>query len=605
MACIEIAVEDQEARFDRSHFKRLLGYARPYKAKMLLALLFITIGSAAQLSIPWLIQQAIDEHIRQGDAPGLLMIGAVLIAVAIVYLFTHRRRIYLMSWIGQHVLYHMRTQVFGHMQRLGFRFFESQPTGKIISRLTSDVRHLQEFLSNGLIQLVSESLLIVGIVVAMLVMHTQLALLSLATLPIIMITVGSLRRRLREANIAERDTMANIYANVQEAIAGVRHVQAHARQDVNEGHFEKVNNRNFDAALVTARRAGVLAPSVEVTSALAISVVLWYGALTIYGNVPGDPVEVGVLVAFLAYLQQFYDPIRDLSNVYNLMQSAMASADRIFSVLDTQPQVAEREDAAPLPPVRGDVQLDRVTFAYRAGTPVLHEVSLDVRAGETIALVGPTGAGKTTLTNLIARFYDPSAGAVRVDGHDLRDVTLDSLRRQVAVVVQEPFLFSRTVRDNLTFGRPDATHEQVVAAAKAVRAHDFILRLPQGYDTPIHERGESLSNGQRQLLAFARALVLDPRVLVLDEPVTSLDAAARAGILRLLRGLQQTKDLAYVLIAHDLRMVRGLAHEIAVMRNGRFVEQAPTADLFEAPQHPYTRVLRALTPRCACCAVRL
>lgn len=580
MACIEIAIDDQEARFDRSHFRRLLGYARPYRAKMLAALAFITIGSAAQLAIPWLIATAIDRYIADGDAPGVLMIGGALLGVSVVYLLTHRRRIYLMSWVGQHVLYRMRREVFGHMQRLGFRFFESQPTGKIISRLTSDVRHLQEFLANGLIQLVSESLLIVGILVAMLYMHTQLALLSFATLPVVMVTVAALRRRLRQANIHERDTMANIYANVQEAIAGVRHVQAHARQPVNEEHFQKVNNRNFDAALVTARRAGLLAPSVEVTSALAISLVLWYGALTLYGNAPGEPVSVGVLVAFLAYLQQFYDPIRDLSNVYNLMQGAMASADRIFSVLDTRPQVEEREDAIELPSVRGDVHLDRIGFAYRSGTPVLHDVSLEVRAGETIALVGPTGAGKTTLTNLIARFYDPTVGAVRIDGHDLREVSVDSLRRQVAVVVQEPFLFSRTVRENLTFGRPDATHEQLVAAAKAVRAHDFILRLPQGYDTPIHERGESLSNGQRQLLAFARALVLDPRVLVLDEATSNVDASTEVLLQEAVDRL--LADRTAFVVAHRLSTIRD-ADRIVVVDDGRIQQIGSHDELLEVP----------------------
>jgi ATP-binding cassette, subfamily B, multidrug efflux pump len=511
VACIEIAIEDQEARFNKRHFKRLLGFARPYGAKMAAAVGFITIGSAAQVSIPWLIQRGIDHHIVAGDAGGLLRISTIFLAVILVYLFTHRRRIYLMSWVGQHVLYGMRRTVFGHMQRLGFRFFESQPTGKIISRLTSDVRHLQEFLANGLIQMVSESLLIVGILVAMLLMHTQLALLSLATLPLVMITVAALRRRIRQANIHERDTMANIYANVQESIAGVRHVQAHARQSVNERHFDKVNNRNLEAALTTARRAGLLAPAVEVTSALAVSLVLWYGVLTVYGDVAGDPISVGVLVAFLAYLQQFYDPIRDLSNVYNLMQAAMASADRIFGVLDTEPQVQERDGAVELPAVRGEVSLEKVTFAYHPGRPVLHEVDLQVQPGETVALVGATGAGKTTLTNLIARFYDPTSGAVRIDGHDLRDVTLASLRRPgrgrgpgalpvLAHGARQP-----------GFGRPDATDEQVVAAAKAVRAHDFICALPHGYDTAIHERGDSLSNGQRQLLAFARALVLDPQ----------------------------------------------------------------------------------------------
>lgn len=580
MACIEIAIEDQEARFNRRHFRRLLEFARPHRAKMVAAFFYILIGSAAQISVPWLIKRAIDSHIAEGDAPGLMLVSAIFLAVILVHLFAHRRRISLMSWIGQHVLYDLRRTVFGHMQRLGFRFFESQPTGKIISRLTSDVRHLQEFLANGLIQMLSESLLIVGIMVAMLVMHTQLALLALATLPVVIITVASLRRKIRQANIYERDTMANIYANVQESIAGVRHVQSHARQTVNQEHFDKVNNRNLAAALTTARRAGLLAPAVEVTSALAVSLVLWYGVLTVYGDVAGDPISVGVLVAFLAYLQQFYDPVRDLSNVYNTMQAAMASADRIFGVLDTEPQVNEREDAIELPPLRGEVTLDKVTFAYRPGKPVLHEVDLHVQPGETIALVGATGAGKTTLTNLIARFYDPSSGVLRMDGYDLRDVTLDSVRRQVAVVVQEPFLFSRTVRDNLCFGRPDATDEMMIEAAKAVRAHDFIMALPEGYDTPIHERGESLSNGQRQLLAFARALVLDPRVLVLDEATSNVDASTEVLLQEAVNRL--LADRTAFVVAHRLSTIRD-ADRIVVVDDGRVQQVGSHDELVDVP----------------------
>lgn len=580
MACIEIAIDDQEASFDRRHFQRLLGFARPMAPKMAAAFGFIAVGSVAQIAVPLLIQHAIDVQITQGDVAGLIRTGAWYMVAIVVLLVTHQRRIMLMSDVGQQVLYSLRRTVFDHMQRLGFRFFESQPTGKIISRLTSDVRHLQEFLANGLIQLMGESLLVVGILIAMFVLHPQLALLSLVTLPVVVVTVASLRRRLRQANIAERDTMANIYANMQESIAGVRHVQAFARQEVNEQHFTKVNERNLDAALVTARRAGLLAPSVEITSALAVSLVLWYAGRSVIGDAAGEPITVGVIVAFMSYLQRFYDPIRDLSNVYNLMQAAMASADRIFGVLDTQPTVADRPDAQGLTSVRGDVTFDQVSFAYIPGRPVLHEVNLEVAAGETIAFVGPTGAGKTTLTSLIARFYDPTAGSVRLDGHDLRDISLRSLRRHVAVVVQEPFLFSRSVRDNLAYGRPDATDEQVVAAAKAVRAHDFIMRMPDGYDTPIHERGDSLSNGQRQLLAFARALVLDPSVLILDEATSNVDASTEVMLQEAVE-LLLARRTAFV-VAHRLSTIRN-ADRIVVVDHGRIQQIGSHDDLVDQP----------------------
>lgn len=580
MACIEIAIDDQEASFDRRNFQRLLGYARPFRGKMAAAFGFIAVGSVAQVSIPLLIQRGIDVHIANGDAAGLLRTAGWFLVAIVALLVSHRRRILLMSEVGQQVLYTMRRTVFNHMQRLGFRFFESQPTGKIISRLTSDVRHLQEFLANGLIQLMGESLLVIGILIAMFVMHPQLALLSLATLPVVVVTVASLRRKLRQANINERDTMANIYANMQEAIAGVRHVQAYARQDLNETHFSKVNDRNLDAAMVTARRAGLLAPSVEITSAMAVSLVLWYAGRSVFGDVPGDPISVGILVAFMSYLQRFYDPIRDLSNVYNLMQSAMASAERIFGVLDTDPTVADHPRAIELPRVRGEVTFDGVSFAYVPGRTVLDDVDLHVGAGETIALVGPTGAGKTTLTSLIARFYDPTSGAVRIDGHDLRDVELGSLRRQIAVVVQEPFLFSRTVRDNLRFGRPDATDDQIVVATKAVRAHEFIMDLPDGYDTIIHERGDSLSNGQRQLLAFARALVLDPRVLVLDEATSNVDASTEVLLQEAVDRL--LADRTAFVVAHRLSTIRN-ADRIVVIDHGRIQQIGSHEQLVGTP----------------------
>lgn len=580
MACIEIAIDRQEANFDRRNFQRLLSYAQPFRGKMGAAFGFIAVGSAAQVSIPLLIQRGIDVNIANNDIGGLMRTAGWFLFSIVVLLITHKRRILLMSEVGQQVLYTMRRTVFDHMQRLGFRFFESQPTGKIIARLTSDVRHLQEFLANGLIQLMGESLLVIGILIAMFVMHPQLALLSLATLPVVIITVASLKRRLRQANINERDTMANIYANMQEAIAGVRHVQSYARQDVNETHFEKVNNRNLDAAMVTARRAGLLAPSVEITSAMAVSLVLWYVGRSVFGDAAGEPISVGILVAFMSYLQRFYDPIRDLSNVYNLMQSAMASAERIFGVLDTAPTVADRAGAIELPQARGDVEFDNVNFEYLPGRPVLEDVNLQVRAGETIALVGPTGAGKTTLTSLIARFYDPTSGAVRIDGHDLRDVSLASLRRQIAVVVQEPFLFSRTMRDNLRFGRPEATDDEIIVATKAVRAHDFIMRLPEGYDTPIHERGDSLSNGQRQLLAFARALVLNPRVLVLDEATSNVDASTEVLLQEAVDRL--LADRTAFVVAHRLSTIRH-ADRIVVVDHGRIQQVGSHDELVDTP----------------------
>lgn len=577
---IEVEVERQEGRFDRRAFRRLLQFTAPLRGKMLVTLAFVVVGSVCQLAFPWFIKLGIDRYVAAGDVPGLLRLGALMIGVLLVYLYTETRYLLLTSWIGQQVLYRIRRDVFGHMQQLSFRFYDSQPTGKIISRLTSDVRHLQEFLTKGLIKFASESFVVVGIVVAMFAMHMQLAIVALVSMPVVGAVIVALRRRIRRAHLHERETMANIYANAQEAIAGVRIVQSHARQEVNEGHFAEINDRNLRAALRTVRLAGLFNPTVEVTSALAVSLVLVYGVFTISGAVPGEPVTVGVVVAFIAYLQQFYAPVRDLSMVYNLMQSAMASAERIFEVLDTRPQITDRPDAYPLPRATGDVVFDGVEFGYRPDEPVLRDVNLHIPAGQTVALVGPTGAGKSTIVNLLCRFYDPTRGRVLVDGHDLRDVRIASLREQIAVVPQDPFLFSRTVRENICYGRTEITQARMVEAARMVGAHDFISSLPQGYDTAVAERGEGLSAGQRQLLSFVRALLLDPAILVLDEATSNIDTATELLMQRALEVLLEGRT-AFV-VAHRLSTIRR-ADRIVVVDGGRIAQVGTHDELLAQP----------------------
>lgn len=568
----------------RDYFRRLLVFVRPHRWAMVMAFGAMLVSSGCQLLVPWLIRRGIDDHILHGDMAGLMRVAAALTAVLIINGLARYQRTLLMARVGQEVLYAIRRQVFGHLQKLSLAFYESQPSGKIISRLTSDVRHLQDFITNGLIMVGAELLTIAGIVVAMFLMHPRLAALSLISLPLLVAVILSLRTRMRQAHLRERETMANIYANIQESLAGVRIVQDFARQEVNEEQFRGISRRNLDAALVTARLAALLTPMVELTSALALGVILWFGASAMTGSGGAHGLTVGVLVAFTAYLQQFYDPIRDLSNVYNMMQSSLASAERIFEVLDTPPDVAEKPDAYPLPdPVDGPpgrVTLENVTFGYRPDRPVLVDINLDILPGETVALVGPTGAGKTTLAHLVARFYDPQQGRVLIDGHDLRDVTLASLRQKVAVVVQEPFLFSGTVWDNLRYGRPDATREDVVAAAKAVYAHPFIEALPDGYDTLLHERGANLSDGQRQLLAFARALVADPAVLILDEATSHVDAATEVLIQQALARLLAHRTA--LVIAHRLSTIQN-ADRIVVIHEGRIQQVGTHEALIQQP----------------------
>lgn len=606
-------MDRHRASFNRSHARRLLGFVAPYRRQMAAAFAFMMLGSLSQLAIPWLIRRGIDEHILAGDFRGLAGVFGLLVGAGALYGYARYQRTRLVAWVGQQVLYDVRQQVFGHLQRQSFAFFEGQPSGKLVARLTSDVRHLQDFVSNALLTVGAELLTIAGIVVAMVLMHPLLALISLVTLPLLVLVIGSLRISIRRAHWRERETMANIYASLQETIAGMRTVHDFVRHEENERQFEGVNRRNLDAALHTSRLVGVLNPMVEVASALAIGALLLFGARAIApggagaegaaaaagaagmagaaaGAAAGGPVlTVGILVAFTVYLQQFYDPIRDLSGVYNTMQSAMASADRLFEILDTPPEVDDRPGAYDLPPGPGAVSVQGVTFAYRPGRPVLTDVSLDIAPGEKVALVGPTGAGKTTLAHLIARFYDPQEGRVLIDGHDVRGVTVSSLRRRVAVVLQEPFLFTGTVRDNLRYGRPEATDAEVEAAARAVRAHDFIVALPDGYDTVLHERGSNVSAGQRQLLAFARALVVDPSVLILDEATSSVDPETEALIQEAAARLLEGRTA--IIIAHRLGTARR-ADRIAVMAGGRVVQLGTHEELM-ARQGPYRRLWEA------------
>ncbi len=572
MARIDIRLnpEEEMAEFNRGHFLRLFSYLAPFRRTVILALVFVTLAVAGEVAVPYLIRVGIDEYILKDNFPGLVGIVGVFFGVLLFTTISKRRQAYLTAWLGQRMLYRLRGEVFSHLQKLSFRYYDKEPSGKIMSRLTSDVRYLQDFLTNGLTTLFAAMLQVIGILIVLFSLHPRLALLSLLTLPIVAITVISLRKRIKLAHLEVRETMANINANLQESISGVRLVQAYARQKVNEDHFDHVNLRNFKATLRSWAYAGVFNPAVELASAGATVLIIWYGAKSIASGNLSDGITVGIIAAFIAYVQQLYDPVRELSNIYNTMQSAMASADKIFHLLDTPPDVTEREDPIDLVDCRGHVQFHGVTFGYTQDKPVLHDINLDVRPGETIALVGPTGAGKTSIINLIARFYDPQEGKVTLDGYDLKDLSFRSLRRNVAIVLQDNFLFSGTVRENIAYGRDDATDDEIIAAAKAVSADSFIRRLPDGYDTQVHERGGQLSEGQRQLIAFARALLMDPKVLILDEATSNVDPMTEALVQQALETL--LADRTSFVIAHRLSTIRN-ADRILVIQDGRIAQE--------------------------------
>lgn len=578
MARIDIRLnpEEEMAAFNRGYFLRLFSYLAVERRTMYLALLFVTLSVAGEVAVPYLIRVGIDEYILMNDLPGLVGIFGVFSGVLLVTTFAKRRQSYLTAWLGQRMLYRLRREVFSHLQKLSFRYYDKEPSGKIMSRLTSDVRYLQDFLTNGLTTLFAAALQVIGILIVLFSFHPKLALLSLLTLPVVAITVITLRVRIKQAHLEVRETMANINANLQESISGVRLVQAFARQTVNEAHFDTVNKRNFTATLRSWAYAGAFNPAVELASGGATVLILWYGAKSVASGTLGEGITVGIIAAFIAYLQQFYDPVRELSNIYNSMQSAMASADKIFHLLDTPADVIERDHAIDLKDCRGHVAFHGVTFGYADDESVLHDINLDVKPGETIALVGPTGAGKTSIINLVARFYDPQEGVVTLDGHDLRDLSFETLRRHVAIVLQENFLFSGTVRENIAYGREDASEEEIVAAARAVSADAFIRRLPDGYETQVHERGGQLSGGQRQLIAFARALLMDPKVLILDEATSNVDPMTEALVQQALEIL--LADRTSFVIAHRLSTIRN-ADRILVVHDGRIAQEGNHAEL--------------------------
>ena len=582
MARIEFHLnpEEEMAEFNRGYFLRLLGYLREDRRTLAAALSFVVLAVLGEVAVPYLIRVGIDAYILPGNFPGLVGLFGIFLAVLFGTTFAKRQQAYLTSWLGQRVLYRLRRDVFSHLQRLSFRYYDREPSGKIMSRLTSDVRYLQDFLTNGLTTLFAAFLSVVGILVVLFSLHPGLTLLSLVTLPIVVVTIVSLRVRIKRAHLEVRETMANINANLQESISGVRLVQAYARQEVNEAHFDRINKRNLKATLRSHALAGVFSPAVELASSTASVLILWYAARTIAAGDAAAGITVGIIVAFIAYLQQLYDPVRELSNLYNSMQSAMASADKIFNLLDTPPEITEKPGAIDLPDCKGHVQFHKVTFGYNPGEPVLHEIDLDVKPGETIALVGPTGAGKTSIINLVARFYDPQEGRVTLDGYDLRDLTIRTLRKNIAIVLQENFLFSGTVRENIAYGRPDATDEEIERAARTVRAHDFIMRLPEGYNTQVHERGGQLSEGQRQLIAFARALLMDPRVLILDEATSNVDPVTESLIQEALETL--LADRTSFVIAHRLSTIRN-ADRILVIDGGKIVQMGNHHELMRVP----------------------
>ncbi len=578
--------------------RRLRGLAallRPYRSRVIAMFVALVAGTAASLAPAPLAKLAIDDGISRGDRHALtLIVVAFLVAAGIVWVATYAQT-YLVEWVGERALADLRMAIFDHLQQMPVAFYERRRAGVLISRMTNDVEALDSLVTDSVITLFQSSLTLIGTVVILLLLDFRLALLTFTVVPVIML--GSLVFRIASADAYRRtrETIGQITANLQETLSGIRVVRAFGQEPRHVRRFAELNEANRAANMTTVNLNAAYFPAIELVAALGTVAILVYGG---FQAIDGA-ITIGVIVAFIAALNNFFDPITQLSQLYTTYQSGMAALDKIFELLDIAPDMVEAPDAVELGQLRGEIRFEAVTFAYAAGPPAaaaataeegtdatvpepviaLDAVDLVIAPGQTVALVGATGAGKSTVAKLVARFYDPTDGRVLVDGHDLRQVRTASLRRQMGIVPQEAFLFSGTVAENIAFGRPGASPDEVRAAATAVGAHEFIAALDHGYDTEVGERGAQLSAGQRQLLAFARALIADPRILILDEATSNVDlhteGRIEAGLRRLLAGRTA------LVIAHRLSTIRA-AGRIVVLDGGRIVEQGTHEELLEA-----------------------
>ena len=564
----------------RARLRKLQGLAAllsPYRGRTYLMFAAMILSVGAGLAPPLLAGLAVND-VKDRDLHGLTIVVIAFLVAAVVNWGASYLETYLVNLVGQRVLQDLRIEIFRHLQRLSIGFYSRNRAGVLISRLTNDVEALNQLVTDGVYTIVSAGLTLIGTAVILALLDLKLALVTFAVFPVL--GALSLWFRINSAGAyrATREKLAIVTAYLQETLSGVRIVRAFGQEERHKSRLAELNAEYRDVNMRTVMLNAAYFPAVELLSALATAAILLYGG----SRAIDGAVSIGVLVAFVDYLSNFFDPIQQLSQLYTTYQSGMAALDKIFELLDEEPDLADAPDAVDLPQLRGEIEFDHVSFSYGSGDEggfALRDVDLTVPPGQTVALVGATGAGKSTLVKLVARFYDPSEGAVRIDGHDLRTVTQRSLREQLGIVPQEGFLFSGTVRENIAFGRPGATDEEVRAAAKAVGAHEFICALPNGYQTEVGERGIQLSAGQRQLVAFARAACADPRILILDEPTSNVDVHTEGRIEHGLRRLLAGRTA--IVIAHRLSTIRG-AGRILVLDGGRIAEQGTHDELIEA-----------------------
>lgn len=557
--------ETLEKEFNWSHYKRLGAYIKPYKKAVFKTLFVIILANLASMLGPYFTKIAIDQVIPQKNLSLLLILGAIFLFSLVIIGWCMRYRIYAITEIGQDILKDMRFSIFEHLQKLPFSYFDSRPHGKILIRVVNYINTLSDLLSNGLINLISDLFNVIITLIFMLFIDVKLTLYSLLLLPVLFVMVLFIQGKQRKAYQELSNKQSNLNAYIHESISGIKITQSFAREDENFQIFNEVSEEYRQSFMKAVRVQYLLWPAVQNISVITTCFIYFVGIRQL-----GVSVTTGTLIAFIGYINNFWNPVINIGNFYNSLITATAYLERIFETMDVVPEIQDAPHAIELPPIKGTVDFQHVYFRYEEGKNILTDVSFHIEPGQTIALVGPTGAGKTTIINLLSRFYDVNEGAVKIDGYDVRDVTLRSLRKQMGVMLQDTFIFSGTIIENIRYGNLATTEEEVIQAAKIVRAHDFIKDLKDGYETVVEERGSTLSAGQRQLISFARALLADPKILILDEATSSIDTKTEE---LLQEGLQQLlKGRTSFIIAHRLSTIKN-SDKIFYIDGGRIVEE--------------------------------
>ena len=586
--------------FDWQVMRRLLRYLKPYRLQLFAGIALLLTYSAIAPAFPSLIGRAVDNFIQPSALPyidltseerlrGLTTIVLFYLGLKAINFVLRYGYTYLVSWLGQHVIYDLRKEVFTKIQAMHLGFFDRTPVGRLMTRITTDVDAIQTMMTDGVVGLIADIGLIIGLIVYMVSINWQLAIITLLIMPILFLTLNFLRLRIRDAYRAVRLSTSRSNAYLAENLSGMKTVQLFNREDRNQQAFDDINLDLLDAHVEQIRWFSLFFPAVQLVGSLALAMILYFGAYQIAGPGDNDALTIGVLLAFIQYAQMFFRPLQDLSDKYNIMQAAMASSERIFGLLDSPELVTNKPDPQHFESkFRGEVEFKDVWFAYQDDEWVLRDLSFTIKAGESVAFVGHTGAGKTTIISLVSRFYDVQKGAIKIDGKDVRDYDQVDLRRHVGIVLQDPFLFSGTIRSNITLNDDSISLEQVIEAAKFVNAHHFIEKLPEGYDTPVRERGAGFSTGQKQLLAFARALVQNPDILlVLDEATANVDTETEELIQDALQKLMQGRTS--IIIAHRLSTIQD-ADRIMVMRKGKLIEQGNHFELLKQEDGYYRKL---------------